>query len=52
MHGRTMELLERAGLEGELISSGARVDKLNVYKNSTLVKSMPFVPDHVDSKYP
>ncbi|KAI8339566.1 FAD binding domain-containing protein [Chlamydoabsidia padenii] len=52
MQGRTMELLERAGLEGELMTSGARVDKLSVYNNSKLIKSMPFVPDHVDSKYP
>jgi phenol 2-monooxygenase len=51
MHGRTMELLERAGLEEELLSSGARVEKMNTYSNANLVQSSSFVPDHVDSKY-
>ncbi|KAI8338537.1 FAD binding domain-containing protein [Chlamydoabsidia padenii] len=51
MHGRTLELLERAGLEDELLTSGARVEKMNTYSNAKLVQSSPFVPDHVDSKY-
>ncbi|KAI8099953.1 FAD binding domain-containing protein [Halteromyces radiatus] len=51
MHGRTMELLERAGLEEELLTSGARVNKLNTYNNTKLIQSTSFVPDHVDSKY-
>ncbi|ORZ17871.1 FAD binding domain-domain-containing protein [Absidia repens] len=51
MHGRTMELLERAGLEEELLQSGARVDNFNIYNNTKMFHSMPFVPDYIDSKY-
>ncbi|ORX48056.1 hypothetical protein DM01DRAFT_1310040 [Hesseltinella vesiculosa] len=52
IHGRTLELLERAGLETELLATGAHVEHIQAYKNGKLVQSSPFVPDTVDSKYP
>jgi phenol 2-monooxygenase len=52
IHGRTLELLERAGLESELLKTGVKVDKMSSYMNGKLQKEIPFVPDEeTASKY-
>ena len=51
IHGRTLELLERAGLAEELLSTGVKVDQITSYMNGELQSSIPFVPDEVESKH-
>ncbi|KAI8148429.1 FAD binding domain-containing protein [Fennellomyces sp. T-0311] len=51
IHGRTLELLERAGLAEELLSTGVKVDQITSYMNGELQNSIPFVPDEVESKH-
>ncbi|KAI9490299.1 FAD binding domain-containing protein [Zychaea mexicana] len=51
IHGRTLELLERAGLAEELLSTGVKVDQIASYMNGELQSSIPFVPDEVESKH-
>ncbi|CAO3621842.1 unnamed protein product [Cunninghamella echinulata] len=52
IHGRTLELLEKAGVEKELLKTGVQVEKINAFNNNKLIQSTPFVPEEVDSKYP
>ncbi|KAI8375785.1 FAD binding domain-containing protein [Blakeslea trispora] len=51
IHGRTLELLERAGLVSELLKTGVKVEKMTSYKNGTVQKEIPFVPEDAESKY-
>ncbi|KAL7331145.1 hypothetical protein PS15p_203377 [Mucor circinelloides] len=51
IHGRTLELLERAGLEVELLKTGVKVDKMSSYMNGVLQKEIPFVPEETESKH-
>ncbi|CEP09864.1 hypothetical protein [Parasitella parasitica] len=51
IHGRTLELLERAGLEDELLKTGVKVDKMSSYMNGELQKEIPFVPEETESKH-
>ncbi|KAG2234137.1 hypothetical protein INT48_002300 [Thamnidium elegans] len=51
IHGRTLELLERAGLESELIKTGVKVDKMSSYMNGKLQKEIPFVLEETESKH-
>ncbi|KAK4510700.1 uncharacterized protein ATC70_005133 [Mucor velutinosus] len=51
IHGRTLELLERAGLEVELLKTGVKVDKMSSYMNGLLQKEIPFVPEETESKH-
>ncbi|CEG72436.1 hypothetical protein RMATCC62417_07996 [Rhizopus microsporus] len=51
IHGRTLELLERAGLEIELLRTGVKVDKMSSYLNGILQKQIPFVPEEIESKH-
>ncbi|KAI8989367.1 FAD binding domain-containing protein [Pilobolus umbonatus] len=51
IHGRTLELLERAGLETELLKTGVKVEKLCSYMNGKLQKEIPFVPEEIESKH-
>lgn len=51
IHGRTLELLERAGLEVELLKTGVKVDKMSSYMNGHLQKEIPFVPEETESKH-
>ncbi|KAI8092316.1 FAD binding domain-containing protein [Gilbertella persicaria] len=51
IHGRTIELLERAGLESELLKTGVKVEKLTSYMNGQLQKEIPFVPEETESKH-
>ena len=46
-----MELLERAGLESELVKTGVKVEKMSSYMNGKLEKEIPFVPEETESKY-
>ncbi|CAO3647342.1 unnamed protein product [Cunninghamella blakesleeana] len=52
LHGRTLELLEKAGVQSELLKTGVQVEKINAFNNNKLIQSTPFVPEQVDSKYP
>ncbi|KAI9020280.1 FAD binding domain-containing protein [Phycomyces nitens] len=51
IHGRTLELLEQAGLADELLKTGVKVEKMATYMNGTIQSTMPFVPDQVESKH-
>ncbi|KAG2214455.1 hypothetical protein INT46_007380, partial [Mucor plumbeus] len=51
IHGRTLELLERAGLEDELLKTGVKVEKMSSYMNGVLQKEIPFVPEETESKH-
>lgn len=51
IHGRTLELLERAGLATELLKTGVKVDKMSSYMNGQLQKEIPFVPEETESKH-
>ncbi|CDH49781.1 fad binding domain-containing protein [Lichtheimia corymbifera JMRC:FSU:9682] len=51
IHGRTLELLERAGLADELLKTGVKVDQISSYANGELQSSIPFVPENVESKH-
>ncbi|GAN08664.1 phenol 2-monooxygenase [Mucor ambiguus] len=51
IHGRTLELLERAGLAVELLKTGVKVDKMSSYMNGRLQKEIPFVPEETESKH-
>ncbi|KAI9333744.1 FAD binding domain-containing protein [Pilaira anomala] len=51
IHGRTLELLERAGLESELLKTGVKVDKMSSYMNGKLQKEIPFVLEETESKH-
>lgn len=51
IHGRTLELLERAGLEVELLKTGVKVDKMSSYMNGHLQKEIPFVTEETESKH-
>ncbi|KAI8637014.1 FAD binding domain-containing protein [Parasitella parasitica] len=51
IHGRTLELLERAGLEDELLKTGVKVEKMSSYMNGELQKEIPFVPEETESKH-
>ncbi|KAI8365507.1 FAD binding domain-containing protein [Choanephora cucurbitarum] len=51
IHGRTLELLERANLASELLKTGVKVEKMTSYKNGTIQKEIPFVPEDAESKY-
>lgn len=51
IHGRTMELLERANLQTELLNTGVKVEKISSYMNGKLEKEIPFVPQETESKY-
>ncbi|KAI7900335.1 FAD binding domain-containing protein [Cokeromyces recurvatus] len=51
IHGRTLELLERANLETELLKTGVKVEKLSSYMNGKLQKEIPFVPEEIESKH-
>lgn len=51
IHGRTLELLDRAGLSDELLKTGVKVDRLSSYTNGQHKSSMPFVPEKVESKH-
>jgi phenol 2-monooxygenase len=46
-----LELLERAGLEIELLRTGVKVDKMSSYLNGILQKEIPFVPEEIESKH-
>ncbi|KAI8390815.1 FAD binding domain-containing protein [Radiomyces spectabilis] len=51
IHGRTLELLEKADLASELLNTGVKVEKMSSYMNGQLKSSLPFVPDEVESKH-
>ncbi|KAI9319362.1 FAD binding domain-containing protein [Dichotomocladium elegans] len=51
IHGRTLELLERAGLAEELLKTGVKVDQISSYANGEFQSNIPFVPDNVESKH-
>lgn len=51
IHGRTLELLERADLASELLETGVEVEKMSSYLNGTLQKEIPFVPEETESKH-
>ncbi len=51
IHGRTLELLERADLASELLETGVKVEKMSSYLNGTLQKEIPFVPEETESKH-
>ncbi|RCI02484.1 hypothetical protein CU098_009731 [Rhizopus stolonifer] len=51
IHGRTLELLERANLSAELLDTGVKVEKMSSYLNGTLQKEIPFVTEETESKH-
>ncbi|KAI9274161.1 FAD binding domain-containing protein [Sporodiniella umbellata] len=51
IHGRTLELLERANLTSELLDTGVKVEKMTSYLNDKLQREIPFVPEETESKH-
>ncbi|KAI8885722.1 hypothetical protein K501DRAFT_245438 [Backusella circina FSU 941] len=51
IHGRTLELLENAGLHTELLNTGVKVNKMTCYYNGKAEKDMPFVLEETESKH-